>query len=936
VAQIDLANTEDFAEKLLREPDGDLIAIGHSYNGNRSIGAVARFTPQGQPDTPFGSGGKLVFDPAPRGDREFYSGVVLDDGKILVGGFGPVLRAMLLRLLPNGQPDPSFGPDGTVFPSTGDGMIIAMTHAPHGGVYASVGNTAGGIWKLTDAGALDPSFGAGGQVVFAPSDLYTSIGDIVVQPDESILVSREIHGGWLLARVLPAGVLDMSFGGNGTGNATVLLGNNGFGGNSLALQPDGRAIVVGGNDPGYNKVIARYLTMPIAKGTALDLGTKIVNIRGDDGVNVVNVMFDSAADEVVIEVDDVTSRFAWSAVTRVDVRSQGANDTVNVTGALPPGMIDAGAGDDVVTLDGVGAGAPRKIFAGAGDDRLVLANGQGANLTFDGGDGTGDEIVLAGTAGSDVVSLLSNTINALGYTASYTTPATERLTINALAGEDVITLGSTLRAKTTVNAGDGDDEIVLTPAEKDFYGNRLGHVVTLFGGAGADSLAYTGSTLDDTFTLSATKLVHGVYDTAFINQIESALLHGNTGNDTFVLDVTATAVLTAYGDGGTADAVRFPAAATSDAIAVTPTSISSGTQTIVMSSGIERASVYGGGGNDVITLTGSAPAITLTVFGEAGDDTLNVEGGPWAGIVFHGGTNAGTNDTLNVNAGTFTFANDARTTTLSLTINVATGASVLFNATQRLAALNVDGGTATLASNGNRALVTRALTVTAGGVLDLTNNALVFDYGSAAASPLGSWDGSAYTGVSGLVATGASSGTGSRIVTSSLVVGQKMLGVADARDVVDFGSAPTKLWSGQTVDASSVLVKYTFGGDANLDGAVSGDDYARIDFNVAVPGASGWHNGDFNHDGVISGDDYSLIDFNIVPQVLSLAVSTPSSNDDAHDVVTIKDAPSVDGASGTAGSPSVPHARTFATSIRQLSTMGELLSDDHNGETWVR
>ena len=63
-----------------------------------------------------------------------------------------------------------------------------------------------------------------------------------------------------------------------------------------------------------------------------------------------------------------------------------------------------------------------------------------------------------------------------------------------------------------------------------------------------------------------------------------------------------------------------------------------------------------------------------------------------------------------------------------------------------------------------------------------------------------------------------------------------------------------------------MLIKYTYAGDANLDGVISGDDYSSIDFNLEVPGASGYFNGDFNYDGIISGDDYSTIDFNILAQ----------------------------------------------------------------------
>jgi hypothetical protein len=67
--------------------------------------------------------------------------------------------------------------------------------------------------------------------------------------------------------------------------------------------------------------------------------------------------------------------------------------------------------------------------------------------------------------------------------------------------------------------------------------------------------------------------------------------------------------------------------------------------------------------------------------------------------------------------------------------------------------------------------------------------------------------------------------------------------------------------------AGDILVRYTYFGDANLDGIVDGSDYSLIDAGYASqqPGfsgtvLSGWYNGDFNYDGVIDGSDYSLID----------------------------------------------------------------------------
>jgi hypothetical protein len=66
-------------------------------------------------------------------------------------------------------------------------------------------------------------------------------------------------------------------------------------------------------------------------------------------------------------------------------------------------------------------------------------------------------------------------------------------------------------------------------------------------------------------------------------------------------------------------------------------------------------------------------------------------------------------------------------------------------------------------------------------------------------------------------------------------------------------------FDGQPVSTTDVLVKYTYYGDANLDGVVDGSDYSLID-NGFLTHATGWFNGDFNYDGVIDGSDYTLID----------------------------------------------------------------------------
>jgi len=86
-----------------------------------------------------------------------------------------------------------------------------------------------------------------------------------------------------------------------------------------------------------------------------------------------------------------------------------------------------------------------------------------------------------------------------------------------------------------------------------------------------------------------------------------------------------------------------------------------------------------------------------------------------------------------------------------------------------------------------------------------------------------------------------------------------------------------------TVDGD-ILVKYTYYGDANLDGKVDGSDYSRIDSNylseqTTGSSISGWFNGDFNYDGVVNGSDYTLIDnaFNSQGALISSQIATPTA-----------------------------------------------------------
>jgi autotransporter-associated beta strand protein len=107
--------------------------------------------------------------------------------------------------------------------------------------------------------------------------------------------------------------------------------------------------------------------------------------------------------------------------------------------------------------------------------------------------------------------------------------------------------------------------------------------------------------------------------------------------------------------------------------------------------------------------------------------------------------------------------------------------------------------------------------------------------------------------------------TGQGIVTSLGGNGSTSytaVGVA-VNDFALLGGAQTgaiySTFDGQDVGVNDVLVKYTYFGDADLDGAVTTNDYFQID-NGFLGSRTGWINGDFDYDNAVTTNDYFLID----------------------------------------------------------------------------
>jgi len=64
-------------------------------------------------------------------------------------------------------------------------------------------------------------------------------------------------------------------------------------------------------------------------------------------------------------------------------------------------------------------------------------------------------------------------------------------------------------------------------------------------------------------------------------------------------------------------------------------------------------------------------------------------------------------------------------------------------------------------------------------------------------------------------------------------------------------------FSGQTADGTTVLLRYTLSGDANLDKAVNLDDFTRLAAGFGV--STIWSGGDFNYNGQVNLDDFTAL-----------------------------------------------------------------------------
>jgi hypothetical protein len=137
-----------------------------------------------------------------------------------------------------------------------------------------------------------------------------------------------------------------------------------------------------------------------------------------------------------------------------------------------------------------------------------------------------------------------------------------------------------------------------------------------------------------------------------------------------------------------------------------------------------------------------------------------------------------------------------------------------------------------------------------GAKLDLAENHLVVDYTSSSpVDDIARWVQAGY-------ASGAWTGPG---------IGSSAAATATLSDAIGYAEASAfghTVFGGESVDSTSLLLRYTLAGDANLDGSVNFTDLVAMSQNYDEPGTFYWWQGDFNHDGTVNFSDQVLLSQN--------------------------------------------------------------------------
>lgn len=427
----------DALREVLVQPDGRIVLAGDF--DDPSVFLAIRLRADGAPDTSFAGDSSTFVDP-PGADDTLTAAALQPDGKLLLAGrSGPYL--VVARLDADGTPDDGFGNQGffAILP-TGSAGVTAIAPAPGGRILVAAFDTPPAsvskpfVFALTPGGRLDDGFGAQGVAAIPLARSGTPSG-LALRPDGSIVAGGLIYDGmgravWL-ARLGPDGSLPDGFGTGGVRTIQPAGGVEATG--RLAVQPDGRTVIAvtaggeddwsvlrvgvdGADDQGFGDggraTVDLGATDERATALAVQADGKIVVVGGTEDA----VGADRAGVARLQPGGAPDTTFSGDGRTTIDLTGAGGGQIATAVALAPDGGIVVGglAGDDlfVARLEGdpVAAGggpAPTPgvpaVAPGPGGVARAAPRCDGRRATIV---GTPGRDVLRGTPRADVIAAL--------------------------------------------------------------------------------------------------------------------------------------------------------------------------------------------------------------------------------------------------------------------------------------------------------------------------------------------------------------------------------------------------------------------------------------------------------------------------------------------------------------------------------------------------
>jgi uncharacterized delta-60 repeat protein len=332
---------------IVRQSDGKVVGVGRKVDTRRGTSqfAVFRLQTDGPLDTTFGTNG--TFTLAAQGPTEGAMSAVLDpDLRIVVAG-SQAGRLIVLRLLPDGSLDASFGTLGVFTgpetynpPEASPGARTGILRTAAGGYRVTISNAAGcQIIALTAVGAIDTTFGASGVVtVDTPVGPSAYCSSMVSQPDEHLLVAGSADGQGFAARILANGQQDTGFSAEAVSAAMAEA-------TAVAAGTDGSVIVAG-------RSISGATIMRLQADGELDAlfghaGSTLIDIHSEGGsASAVNDMFVRADGSVVAAGGDHRSSRAFVA----RLLGAGGGESPGVLGVTEQSLVPTAEGGGEVVV----------------------------------------------------------------------------------------------------------------------------------------------------------------------------------------------------------------------------------------------------------------------------------------------------------------------------------------------------------------------------------------------------------------------------------------------------------------------------------------------------------------------------------------------------------------------------------------------------------